>query len=185
MRLFKAQMVERVMAMANVPDDVPIENKMVTRAIASAQGQVEQQNFEIRKNVLKYDEVLNRQREVIYGERRRVLEGEDLHEQVRHFMDDTIEAIHQGRDGRGIRRGVGPRPAVERLQAAVPGEGHGRGRWTRPAGDRDGITADFITELIKEDVHEQYKAREDELGERDHARAGAAGRALRAGPQVA
>ena len=72
MRLFKAQMVERVMSMANVPDDVPIENKMVTRAIASAQSQVEQQNFEIRKNVLKYDEVLNRQREVIYGERRRV-----------------------------------------------------------------------------------------------------------------
>src|SRR3954468_12700637 len=84
MRLFKAQMVERVMAMANVPDDVPIENKMVTRAIASAQSQVEQQNFEIRKNVLKYDEVLNRQREVIYGERRRVLEGEDLQEQVQH-----------------------------------------------------------------------------------------------------
>lgn len=95
MRLFKAQMVERVMAMANVPDDVPIENKMVTRAIASAQSQVEQQNFETRKNVLKYDEVLNRQREVIYGERRRVLEGEDLQEQIKHFMDDTIDAyIH-------------------------------------------------------------------------------------------
>ncbi|MGY4277924.1 preprotein translocase subunit SecA [Streptomyces sp. M18.1] len=92
MRLFKAQMVERVMSMANVPDDVPIENKMVTRAIASAQSQVETQNFETRKNVLKYDEVLNRQREVIYGERRRVLEGEDLQEQIQHFMNDTIEA---------------------------------------------------------------------------------------------
>ncbi|MFC8877249.1 preprotein translocase subunit SecA, partial [Streptomyces ardesiacus] len=92
MRLFKAQMVERVMSMANVPDDVPIENKMVTRAIASAQSQVETQNFETRKNVLKYDEVLNRQREVIYGERRRVLEGEDLQEQIQHFMNDTIDA---------------------------------------------------------------------------------------------
>lgn len=83
------------MAMANVPDDVPIENKMVTRAIASAQSQVEQQNFETRKNVLKYDEVLNRQREVIYGERRRVLEGENLQEQIQHFMDDTIDAYIQ------------------------------------------------------------------------------------------
>ena len=95
MRLFKAQMVERVMSMANVPDDVPIENKMVTRAIASAQSQVETQNFETRKNVLKYDEVLNRQREVIYGERRRVLEGEDLHEQVRHMIGDVVGARHE------------------------------------------------------------------------------------------
>ena len=135
MRLFKAQMVERVMSMANVPDDVPIENKMVTRAIASAQSQVEQQNFETRKNVLKYDEVLNRQREVIYGERRRVLEGEDLQEQIRHFMDDTIDDYIQAGDRRGLRRGVGPGPAVGRVQAALPGEGHRRragGRGRRP-----------------------------------------------------
>ena len=69
--------------MLKVPDDVPIENKRVTGAIASAQGQVESQNFESRKNVLKYDDVMNRQREVIYGERRAVLEGADLHEQIR------------------------------------------------------------------------------------------------------
>ncbi|CAM5249755.1 Protein translocase subunit SecA OS=Streptomyces tendae OX=1932 GN=secA PE=3 SV=1 [Streptomyces tendae] len=102
MRLFKAQMVERVMSMANVPDDVPIENKMVTRAIASAQSQVETQNFETRKNVLKYDEVLNRQREVIYGERRRVLEGEDLQEQIQHFMNDTIDAYVQAETAEGF-----------------------------------------------------------------------------------
>jgi len=71
MRLFKAQIVERVLAVANVGDDVPIESKMVTRAIQSAQTQLEQQNFEIRKNVLKYDDVINKQREVIYAERRR------------------------------------------------------------------------------------------------------------------
>ncbi|NGO68995.1 preprotein translocase subunit SecA [Streptomyces boncukensis] len=163
MRLFKAQMVERVMSMANVPDDVPIENKMVTRAIASAQSQVEQQNFEIRKNVLKYDEVLNRQREVIYGERRRVLEGEDLHEQVRHFMDDTIDAYVQAETVEGfaeewdLERLWGAfkqlypvKVAVEELEDA--------------AGDREGITADFIIESIKDDIHEQYDAREEELG---------------------
>ena len=127
MRLFKAQMVERVMSMANVPDDVPIENKMVTRAIASAQSQVEQQNFETRKNVLKYDEVLNRQREVIYGERRRVLEGEDLQEQVAALHGRHHRRVHRGGDRRGLRGGLGPRPAVGRLQAALPGEDHRRG----------------------------------------------------------
>ncbi|MFI1105327.1 preprotein translocase subunit SecA [Streptomyces sp. TLI_146] len=163
MRLFKAQMVERVMSMANVPDDVPIENKMVTRAIASAQSQVEQQNFETRKNVLKYDEVLNRQREVIYGERRRVLEGEDLHEQVQHFMDDTIDAYIQAETVEGFaeewdldrlwgafKQLYPVKVTVEELEEA--------------AGDRAGITAEFIAESIKDDIHEQYAAREEQLG---------------------
>ncbi|MEU8570120.1 preprotein translocase subunit SecA [Streptomyces pathocidini] len=163
MRLFKAQMVERVMAMANVPDDVPIENKMVTRAIASAQSQVEQQNFETRKNVLKYDEVLNRQREVIYAERRRVLEGEDLHEQIRHFMDDTIDAYIDAETVEGFaeewdldrlwgafKQLYPVKVTTEELEDA--------------AGDRAGITAEFIAESIKDDVHEQYDEREKQLG---------------------
>ncbi|MFH8288892.1 preprotein translocase subunit SecA [Streptomyces sp. NPDC018059] len=163
MRLFKAQMVERVMSMANVPDDVPIENKMVTRAIASAQSQVEQQNFETRKNVLKYDEVLNRQREVIYGERRRVLEGEDLHEQIAHFMDDTIDAYIAAETAEGFaeewdldrlwgafKQLYPVKVTVEELEDA--------------AGDRAGLTAEFISESIKDDIHEQYAAREEQLG---------------------
>lgn len=164
MRLFKAQMVERVMSMANVPDDVPIENKMVTRAIASAQSQVEQQNFETRKNVLKYDEVLNRQREVIYGERRRVLEGEDLHEQVLHFMDDTIDAYVQAETVEGFaeewdldrlwgafKQLYPVQVTIEELEDEV-------------GGDRAGLTAEFITDAIKEDIHAQYAAREEQLG---------------------
>ncbi|MCX4973950.1 preprotein translocase subunit SecA [Streptomyces sp. NBC_00620] len=163
MRLFKAAMVERVMSMANVPDDVPIENKMVTRAIASAQSQVEQQNFETRKNVLKYDEVLNRQREVIYGERRRVLEGEDLKEQIQHFTDDTIDAYIEAETAEGFaeewdldrlwgafKQLYPVKVTVEELEEA--------------AGDRAGLTADFISESIKDDVHEQYAAREEQLG---------------------
>ncbi|NGN68321.1 preprotein translocase subunit SecA [Streptomyces sp. A7024] len=163
MRLFKAQMVERVMSMANVPDDVPIENKMVTRAIASAQSQVEQQNFETRKNVLKYDEVLNRQREVIYGERRRVLEGEDLHEQVRHFMDDTIDAYIQAETAEGfaeewdLDRLWGAFKQLYPVTVTVE-------QLEEEAGDRAGITAEFIEESIKDDIHEQYDAREKELG---------------------
>ncbi len=92
MRLFNSGMVETFLNAAKIPDDVPIEAKMVTRAIASAQSQIEGRNFEIRKNVLKYDDVLNRQREVIYAERRQVLEGADLHEQIRHFLDDVVRA---------------------------------------------------------------------------------------------
>ncbi|WP_069811043.1 preprotein translocase subunit SecA [Streptomyces sp. TP-A0874] len=163
MRLFKAQMVERVMSMANVPDDVPIENKMVTRAIASAQSQVEQQNFETRKNVLKYDEVLNRQREVIYGERRRVLEGEDLRDQVIHFMDDTIDAYIHAETVEGFaedwdldrlwsafKQLYPVQVSIEELEEA--------------AGDRVGLTAEFIAEAVKDDIHEQYEAREKQLG---------------------
>ncbi|MBC9725477.1 preprotein translocase subunit SecA [Streptomyces sp. TRM68367] len=163
MRLFKAQMVERVMSMANVPDDVPIENKMVTRAIASAQSQVETQNFETRKNVLKYDEVLNRQREVIYGERRRVLEGEDLQEQIHHFMDDTIDAYIQAETAEGFpedwdldrlwgafKQLYPVKVTIEELEEA--------------AGDRAGLTADYISDSIKDDIHEQYQAREEQLG---------------------
>jgi preprotein translocase subunit SecA len=164
MRLFKAQMVERVMAMANVPDDVPIENKMVTRAIASAQSQVEQQNFEIRKNVLKYDEVLNRQREVIYGERRRVLEGEDLHEQVRHFMDDTIDAYIDAETQEGfaedwdLDRLWGAFGQLYQIKVTVA-------ELEDAAGDRAGVTSEFIAELVKDDIHEQYGEREKQLGE--------------------
>ncbi|CAL9533000.1 preprotein translocase subunit SecA [Streptomyces pilosus] len=163
MRLFKAQMVERVMSMANVPDDVPIENKMVTRAIASAQSQVETQNFETRKNVLKYDEVMNRQREVIYGERRRVLEGEDLQEQIQHFMDDTIDAYVQAETAEGfpedwdLDRLWGAFKQLYPVSLTVE-------EIEEEAGDRAGLTAEFISESIKEDIRAQYEAREAQLG---------------------
>ena len=129
------RMVDRFMTTAKMEDDVPIESKMVTRSIQSAQSQVEAPNFEIRKNVLKYDDVLNRQREVIYAERRRVLEGEDLHEQIRHFIDDVVDGYVDRRHGRRLRRGLGPRPAVDRAEDALPGLHHrrgGRGRRRRP-----------------------------------------------------
>ncbi|HYH34538.1 MAG TPA: SEC-C metal-binding domain-containing protein, partial [Nocardioides sp.] len=91
MRLFKSEWVDRILQVMRIPDDVPIENKRVTNAIANAQGQVESQNFESRKNVLKYDDVMSRQREVIYAERRKVLEGADLEAQIRGFLDDVVQ----------------------------------------------------------------------------------------------
>ncbi|HEV7651844.1 MAG TPA: preprotein translocase subunit SecA, partial [Actinophytocola sp.] len=90
MRRFNAQFVERVMVTMRVPDDQPIEAKMVTRAIRSAQTQVEQQNFEARKNLLKYDEVMNQQRKEIYANRTRVLKGENLRDQIDHMMEEVV-----------------------------------------------------------------------------------------------
>ena len=92
MRRFNSGMVERFLTAAGIPEDQPIESKMVSNAIRSAQTQVESQNFEMRKNVLKYDDVMNRQREVVYRERREVLEGKDISELVKEFIDDTVSA---------------------------------------------------------------------------------------------
>ena len=90
MRLFSSGMAESLMSRAGMTD-IPLESKLVGRAIESAQTQVEARNFEIRKNVLKYDDVLSRQREVIYTERHKVLSGEDMHEQIRHFINDVVD----------------------------------------------------------------------------------------------
>jgi preprotein translocase subunit SecA len=97
MRLFKSDWVDRVLRVLRVPDDVPIEAKNVTNAIANAQGQVESQNFESRKNILKYDDVMDRQRKVVYAERREVLEGADIEEQVRGFVDDVVAGVVNAR----------------------------------------------------------------------------------------
>ena len=101
MKRFNGAALEGLLTRLNLPDDVPIEAKMVTRAIKSAQAQVEQQNFEIRKNVLKYDEVMNKQRVVIYDERRRILEGEDLQGQAHDMLVDVITAYVNGATAEG------------------------------------------------------------------------------------
>jgi preprotein translocase subunit SecA len=101
MRRFNGATLEALLTRLNLPDDVPIEAKMVTRAIKSAQTQVEQQNFEIRKYVLKYDEVMNQQRKVIYAERRRILEGENLAEQAHDMLVDVITAYVNGATAEG------------------------------------------------------------------------------------
>ncbi|MGO1962422.1 MAG: preprotein translocase subunit SecA [Corynebacterium sp.] len=101
MTRFVGQTMENLMTRLNVPDDMPIDSKMVTNAIKGAQSQVENSNFEMRKNVLKYDEVLNEQRKVIYRERRQILEGEDIASNVRTMMDDTLAAYVDGATAEG------------------------------------------------------------------------------------
>ncbi len=130
MRLFKSDWVDRVLQVLKIPDDVPIENKRVTGAIANAQGQIESQNFESRKNVLKYDDVMDRQRHVIYAERRRVLEGADLEEQISTFIDDVVEGFV-----RGATEGFAEEWQLDELWVAAAPDLAGR---RRPQGPREG-----------------------------------------------
>ncbi|MDR0848817.1 MAG: preprotein translocase subunit SecA [Propionibacteriaceae bacterium] len=96
MRLFKGDMVDWFMRALKVPDDVPIEDKRITKMIQGAQEQVEAQHFEMRKNVLKYDDVMNRQRYVVYKDRRRVLEGADIEEQLRDTVHKVVTQYVEG-----------------------------------------------------------------------------------------
>jgi len=91
MRFFATGMINSVMEKMSVPDDQPIEAKMVSKAIERAQSQVESQNFEIRKNLLKYDEVLSKQRDEVYRARRALLEGQDLSERAEQILTDVVE----------------------------------------------------------------------------------------------
>ena len=90
MRLFGGERLSNMMNALNTPDDMPIESKMVSKSIESAQKKKEGQNFAIRKNTLQYDDVMNRQRELIYGQRNRVLDGEELKPAILKMMEETI-----------------------------------------------------------------------------------------------
>jgi len=165
MRLFKSEMVDAFLRRFNVPDDVPIEAKMVTNAIRSAQTSVEAQNFEIRKDVLKYDDVLNRQRLVIYDERRQVLEGADIHDQVRTFMDEVVAGYVTSATAEGYPEDWD----LDKLWTAL-GQLYPVGVTVaeleeQSGSGRAGLTAEFLTEELTNDIHLAYDRRESELGE--------------------
>ena len=163
MRRFNSALVERFLSAAGLPDDEPIESKMVSNAIRSAQTQVEAQNFEIRKNVLKYDDVMNRQREVIYGERRLVLEGEDISPQVQTFLADTLVAYVTAETAQGF----GEDWDLDRLWQALklvypisftPDE------LIAKVGSRAAIDSDYLSAEILEDATVAYEKRQSDLG---------------------
>jgi len=163
MRLFNSGLVDRFMTGAGIADDVPIESKLVSRSIASAQSQVEGQNFEIRKNVLKYDDVLNRQREVIYGERRRVLEGEDLHEQLRLFLDDVVNGYVTGATEEGFVEDWDLDQLWVALHTLYP-VGITVEEVLVETGGREGLTADVLLAELRADAEQAYETRERQLG---------------------
>ncbi len=165
MKRFNAAMVDSFLTRFNVPDDVPIEAKMVSRAIASAQGQVEAQNFEIRKNVLKYDEVLNRQRQVIYAERHRVLNGEDLEDEVRVFLDDTITGAVANATAEGYPEEWDLDQLWTQLETLYPVGVSVAALEAEAGGDRSGLSADLLTQALQDDAQAAYDRRVEELGE--------------------
>ena len=161
MRRFNSALVERFLTAAGMPEDTPLESKIVSNAIKSAQTQVESLNFEMRKNVLKYDDVMNQQRTVIYKERRAVLEGADLKEQVRTFMFDTISAY------------------VTNATVGVPEDWDLKTLWNalktlypisftyeeviNQAGGQGNLDADYLLEKVLSDADTAYQRREQDL----------------------
>jgi len=164
MRLFNSERVGAIMERLNIPADVPVESKVVTRAIRSAQTQVEQQNFEIRKDVLKYDDVLNRQRQVIYGERRKVLEGADLHEQIREMVDEVVAGYAAGETGDGYPEEWDLDKLWRAFRQLFPIGISIDDVIDEAGGERAGLTTELITDMAIADAQGAYDRREQEFG---------------------
>jgi preprotein translocase subunit SecA len=163
MRRFNSGMVERFLTAAGIPEDAPIESKMVSNAIRSAQTQVESQNFEMRKNVLKYDDVMNRQRQVIYGERRMVLEGADIEDQVATFVSDTLTAYVSMATSEGYSEDWDLDTLWNALKTIYP-ISFTIDELIARVGSRAGLDEEFLTAAVIEDCKAAYAKREESLG---------------------
>ena len=162
MRLFGSERVMGMMEKLGVDEDTPIEQKMLTNAIENAQRQVESRNFQTRKNVLQYDDVMNTQRKVIYEERRKVLDGEDLHEAIQAMLHNTVENAIQGHIGEQKHMSAEDfreATAVFHTMFLRPGE------LALTDEELQQYTADQLVELVEEKAKEVYAAREKEFGE--------------------
>jgi len=160
MRVFAANTISSIMERFRFPEDVPIENKVVTRAIRTAQENVEVNNFEIRKRLLEYDDVMNTQREVIYGERTRILDGEEIHDQVKEMIPEVIEAALE----RYIDDSLDPSDwdmegAFRYLQGLYPVS------FGPEDIDMEAVTHEGLREALVEDAMEAYARREEEFAE--------------------
>ena len=156
MRLFGGDRLQSVMTTLNVDENMPITNKMVSKSIESAQRKKESQNFAIRKNVLKYDDVMNRQREIIYGQRNRVLDGEDLKASILKMLDESVEESVDFYCSAALPKSDWN---IKGLRDKYLG-------WITEADDFDDEDA-FDKDAVKEDLlkrgHERYDKREEEL----------------------
>ncbi|MCO7204189.1 preprotein translocase subunit SecA [Microbacterium sp. CnD16-F] len=163
MRLFQSGAAEAILARTNFPDDVAIESSMVSRAIKSAQAQVEARNAEIRKNVLKYDDVLNRQREAIYADRRHMLEGDDLSERIEHFLEDTIAAIIDEHTGSGHNESWDFDAMWAELGTLYP-VGVTIDEVVAESGSKGKVTPELLKRELLSDAKIAYRNREEKLG---------------------
>jgi len=162
MRLFNTGMATRLMAAA--PEDSALDSKIVSRAIATAQSNVEGRNAEQRKNVLKYDDVLNRQREAIYKDRGRILHGDDLKEQISGFVDEVLTTIIDARVSEGHAEDWDFDELWSALKQVYP-ISITVDDLAEDAGDRTKITRDQIVKEVLADAHLIYEEREKSVGE--------------------
>jgi len=163
MRLFNSGAAEALMGRSNMPDDLAIESKIVSRAIRSAQSQVESRNAEIRKNVLKYDDVLNRQREAIYSDRRHILEGDDLHERVQHFLEDVVREVVESQTSEGGSDDWDFDAMWTELKTLYP-ISITVDEVLMEAGTRGRVTPTFLKKEVLSDAQLAYVRREETLG---------------------
>jgi preprotein translocase subunit SecA len=163
MRRFNSGLVERFLGAAGLPEDMPIESKMVSNAIRSAQTQVESLNFEMRKNVLKYDDVMNRQREVVYGERREVLEGRDIKDQVQEFLAETITAYVSGATSEGYPEDWDLDTLHTALKSLYP-ISFEFDQIIAEVNGKAGLDHELILDRVLKDAQVAYTAREESLG---------------------
>ena len=161
MRLFAGDRFRSVIETMNMPEDEPLEHALLTKTIEGAQKKVEGNNFGIRKHVLKYDDVMNKQREVIYGERRKVLEGEDLRSHImemsKNLVEENIEVFTRQSKYPEEWDLVGLENYVIKLFGIKKG--------TITNLDKDSLTKEILEEKILETANQLYKAREAEFGE--------------------
>ena len=162
MRRFNSGLVERFLGAAGMPEETPLESKIVSNAIKSAQTQVESLNFEMRKNVLKYDDVMNKQREVVYSERREVLEGADIKDLVRKFLDETVTAYVDSATATGVAEDWD----LETLWAALKGLfpiSFTAEELLNEIGGASSLDSDFLLDRILTEANLAYEKRENEL----------------------
>ena len=156
MKIFGGDKIVAVYERLDADENMPINSKMISKAVERAQKKVEGKNFSIRKHVLQYDDVMNSQREIIYAQRKQVLDGEDLKSNVTNMIDDSIERLvyaHNGDNG------------IENTEALVQDIENSFGITEVNALKSKDIKASDVVEELKNKAHEIYAAKEAEFGE--------------------
>ena len=162
MRRFNSGLVERFLGAAGMPEETPLESKIVSNAIKSAQTQVESLNFEMRKNVLKYDDVMNKQREVIYSERREVLEGADIKELVKKFLEETLTAYVDAATATGVAEDWDLQTLWNALKSLFP-ISFSADDLLKEIGGASALDSEFLLDRVLSDSEAAYEKRESDL----------------------
>jgi preprotein translocase subunit SecA len=160
LRIFGSERISSIMGRLGIEEDQPIEHRLVTKAIENAQRRVEAHNFEIRKHLLEYDDVMNKQREVIYSQRREVLTSEDLKESVMEMVEEQTEGIvdlytdekdhPEDWDLKGLQDAIYQQVSL---------------RWTPPSEEKDGLNRNLLKERVLQKAKDIYQNKEGEFGE--------------------